>query len=89
MVLHGSWNGVDGRACVPTEAMHSSVDVLEASATGVFQSRSPFSLGVYAVDHESPSAQIRDVNAFRPLQLLWVSDVVAADRALTSGPMEG
>jgi hypothetical protein len=88
MVLYCSWNGVDARAFTPTADMLLSPDVIETGPAGVHATSSPFSLGVYGVDHESLGAQERDNTAFRPLQLLYVSEVVAADRALTSPRME-
>lgn len=67
------WNEVDERAFLPTPDMLNARDVLPGAPTGVAASRSPFSLGVYAVDHASEE----------PMRLYYVSEAVAQDRAQT------
>lgn len=73
------WNGNDSRAFLPTESLRESTSVFSPAPSGVSESSSPFSIGVYVCDGAG------DVDsAFRPLSLFYVSEHVAKENALMS-----
>lgn len=80
--LYVTWNGVDERAFVPTPDMDAALDVLPGAPAGVAESRSPFSFGVYTVDHSAPEV------AAVPMRMYFVSKAVADNRSQNEPLME-
>lgn len=73
------WNGNDSRAFLPSESLKESTSVFSPSPSGVSESSSPFSIGVYVCDRAGD-----DDSAFRPLSLFYVSEHIAKENALMS-----